>query len=73
MRIGATIAARLTGVARVAGLTAPSAVRRIEQAGELFVGKPDDRLQFQRVQVADAPRAQVLQAQPRRVTVGVES
>src|ERR1700751_2493684 len=42
---------------RPSRLATPAAVRRVLEAREAFVGQPDDRLQFQRVQVANSAAA----------------
>ena len=60
-------------VTKPLSLAPPAAVRRVEQAGETVLREPDDCLQLQRVQIAHAAAAQILQAQPRRVSVNVES
>lgn len=48
-------------------------MRRVEKTSEAFVGQPNDRLQFQGVQVASSTTVQILQPQPGSVTVDVES
>jgi hypothetical protein len=35
-------------------------VRRVEQGGDAFLRKPDDGLEFQRIQIAHAAAAEVL-------------
>ena len=48
-------------------------MRRVEKTRETFLGQPDDRLEFQRIQIAHPAAAEILQAQPRCITLDVES
>ena len=67
------VASRARTVRRAAlcNLTAPAALRRVEKTGEALLREPDDRLQFERVEVAYPSAAQILQPQPRRVRCSV--
>src|SRR6516225_8915557 len=58
---------------RLPSLTAPAAVRRVEKIREACLGQPDDRLEFQRVEMAHPAAAEILQPQPGGITASVES
>src|ERR1700682_1713219 len=57
---------------RASFVTAPAVCGRIEELSQFACGEPDDGLQFEGVQVAHAPGAEIFQTQTWRVSLVVD-